>query len=453
MRSLRGFLPGVYFWLTTLALKMNMQDGGDRMRDDSYSSTHPPLPPTTEDARVNWLRLLRSRRVGPTTFWKLLRTHGSAEAALLALPEVARAAGVDNYSICPLDVVKAEIKRARRAGARPVFYGTPEYPRALCDLNDAPPVLWVVGAVEALSRPSVALVGARNASSLGLRMARKLSEGLSEAGFCVVSGLARGIDTAAHVTALDKGTVAVLAGGVDVLYPSENTRLAQEIAERGGARISEQPMGMQPMARHFPMRNRIISGLSRAVVVVEAAAKSGSLITARGALDQGREVLAVPGHPLDARAAGCNMLIRDGARLVRGIDDIVEALPPAAPVATPVAAPMQTKLPLPEPAYAEVREAQGAVVPSQTDPTEQAGTVIPDKAPRNLRSLQEMAALHQTILDRLGPSPVSEDQLLRDCGQGRAGVQRELGSALTDLELDGRIQRQPGGLISLIPPN
>lgn len=296
------------------------------MRDNSYSSTHPPLPPTTEDDRVGWLRLLRSRRVGVSTFWRLLDEHGTAQAALDALPEVARAAGVDNYEICPEGVIQAELKAAQRKGARLIACGDPLYPPDLAEIDDAPPLLWAIGNVEALTRPMVALVGARNASSLGLRMARSLSEGLGEAGFVVASGLARGVDTAAHKSALASGTVAVMGGGVDILYPSENTRLAEEIVEQGGTRISEQPMGLQPMARHFPARNRIVSGLSLATVVVEAAAKSGSLITARCALDQGREVLAVPGHPFDGRAGGCNLLIRDGARLVRNADDVVEAI-------------------------------------------------------------------------------------------------------------------------------
>ena len=390
------------------------------MRDISYSSTHPPLPPTTEDDRVDWLRLLRSRRVGVTTFWRLLSEHGSARNALEALPDVARAAGVPQYEACPEGVVLKEMNEARAYGARAVFVGDPEYPEDLAHLSDAPPVLYVVGEASVLQRPMVAVVGARNASSLGIRMARHLAAGLTEAGFVVVSGLARGIDKVAHSAALDGGTVAVMAGGVDVLYPSENARLAEDISAKGGARISEMPLGMQPMARHFPVRNRIVSGLSRAVVVVEAAAKSGSLITARGALDQGREVLAVPGHPFDARAAGCNMLLRDGARLVRNVDDILEALPP---VETQV---VQAELPLHPPAE-----------------NARAATATPEARPRSLR---ETATLHSRILDRLGPSPISEDQLIRDLG----GQVREVVPVLTELELEGRVERQPGGFLALV---
>jgi DNA processing protein len=295
------------------------------IEDHNPSSTHPPLPPTPEDEQFARLRLLRSRRVGVSTYKRLLTEHGTAQNALAALPQVARAAGVSSYEICPEGVVRAELRAGHAQGAKLLHIDHPDYPTNLAELSDAPPFLWLLGDPKLLSRPTIALVGARNASSLGTRMARTLAHELGEAGFVVVSGLARGVDAAAHLAALPFGTIAVQAGGVDIMYPAENTNLAHDIAQQG-LRISEQPIGMQPTARHFPKRNRIISGLSRATVVVEAAAKSGSLITARDALDQGRDVLAVPGHPLDARAAGCNMLIRDGATLVRNASDILEAL-------------------------------------------------------------------------------------------------------------------------------
>ena len=380
------------------------------MMDDSYSSTHPPLPPTTEDDRLSWLRLLRSRRVGVSTFFRLLGEHGSAQAALEALPEVAAGAGVRDYRACPPDVAVAELQAAARAGARMVCFGSPDYPPLLSEISDPPPFLWVRGEVSALARDCVALVGARNASSLGLRMARALSAGLGEAGLVVASGLARGIDTAAHRAALESGTLAVLAGGVDVIYPAENTTLADDILSKGGALVSEAPMGLQPQARHFPARNRIVSGVARGVVVVEAAAKSGSLITARAAAEQGREVMAVPGHPFDARAGGCNMLIRDGARLVRGADDVVEALPLA-----------------------------DAPAPQRDLPLE-----MPEVPPER-RSLRETADLHGQILARLGQAPLAEDQLIRDLAAPSGAVS----PVLTDLELEGRIRRQPGGLLSL----
>ena len=378
------------------------------MAGETNSSTHPPLPPTTEDDRFSWLRLLRSRRVGVSTFWRLLNEHGSAQAALVALPEVARAAGISDYAPCPEGVIHAELKAARAAKARLICRGQPEYPADLADIADAPPLLWAIGDTGLLSRPMVALVGARNASSLGTRMARRMAAELSEAGYVVVSGLARGIDAAAHHAALAGGTIAVMGGGADVIYPAENAGLADEIRAKG-LLVSEQPMGLQPQARHFPMRNRIISGMARGVVVVEAAAKSGSLITARNALDQGRDVLAVPGHPFDARAAGCNMLLRDGATLVRSAEDVIEALG----IAHTVAAAPQADLPLPEPA----------------------------PAPRPLR---EIAALHAQILARLGPSPLAEDQLIRDL----AAPSHTIAPALIELELEGEITRQPGGLLS-----
>ncbi|MGQ3487205.1 DNA-processing protein DprA [Roseovarius pacificus] len=384
------------------------------MSEDTHPSTHPPLPPTTEDDRVSWLRLLRSRRVGPSTFYRLMGEHGSARAALDALPEVARAAGVEDYNPCPEGVAHAELKAARAVGAHMICVGSDAYPADLQQISDAPPILWAIGDLSVLTRPMVALVGARNASSLGLRMAKGLAADLAGHGHVIVSGLARGIDTAAHSATLDSGTIAVMAGGVDVMYPAENTRLAEDIA-RTGLRLSEQPMGTVPQARHFPCRNRLISGLSQAVIVVEAAAKSGSLITARTALDQGREVLAVPGHPFDARAAGCNMLIRDGATLVRKAEDVIEALPDRN--ATQTAPEIQQEMPLRPP-----------------------NAPAPDK-----RSLRETAALHSQILNRLGPSPLAEDQLIRDLQAPANAVT----PALTDLELDGRIRRQPGGLLSL----
>ena len=385
------------------------------MSEDTHpSSTHPPLPPTTEGDRVSWLRLLRSRRVGPSTFSRLLAEHGSAQAALVALPDVAAAAGVADYSPCPEGVVLAELKAARAANARMICLGDPDYPLLLQQISDAPPVLWAVGDPAVLTRPApmLALVGARNASSLGLRMARALAADLGAHGHVIASGLARGIDTAAHLASLETGTVAIMAGGVDVPYPAENARLADDIT-RSGLRLSEQPMGLIPQARHFPRRNRIISRITQAIIVVEAAAKSGSLITARSALDQGREVLAVPGHPFDARAAGCNMLIRDGATLVRKADDVIDALP--------------------------------AVQPPDK-PLQHQGETRPAPPPPDRRSLQDIAALHSQILSRLGPSPLAEDQLIRDLGAPAGQVT----PALTDLELDGRIRRQPGGLLSLV---
>lgn len=378
------------------------------MTEDDSSSTHPPLPPTTEDERFDRLRLLRSRRVGPATYRKLMAQHGTAAAALAALPDVAGAAGVAGYKTCPEGVIHGELKAARLAEARLVFEGEADYPADLSQIDDAPAMLWMVGRADVLARPLIALVGARNASSLGTRMARKLAAELGEAGFTVVSGLARGVDGAAHAGALDSGTVAVVAGGVDVLYPAENAELAKRIGA-DGLRVSDQAMGLQPHARHFVARNRIVSGMTVATVVIEAAAKSGSLITARTALDQGRDVLAVPGHPFDARASGCNMLIRDGAVLVRGLRDVIEHLGDPK-TATP-------ELPL------------------------DIAHDVPATPPRSLR---ETALLHADILSRLGPNPMAEDQLIRSLGAAPTAV----APLLMDLELDGKVIRQAGGMLA-----
>ncbi|SLN49393.1 DNA-processing protein DprA [Pseudooctadecabacter jejudonensis] len=378
------------------------------------SSTHPPLPPTTEDDRVDHLRLLRSRRVGPVTYRRLLAEHGTAQAALAALPDIAKAAGVPNYEVCPEGVVLAELKAGHRTKARLLFQGDADFPHALTEVDDAPVALWATGRVELLNTPKVALIGARNASSLGTRMAAKLAQEVGEAGFTIVSGLARGIDAAAHHKSLPTGTIAVVAGGVDVLYPAENADLARAIAQKGLC-LSDQPMGFQPRARHFVARNRIISGLSQAVVVVEAAAKSGSLGTARTALDQGRDVLAVPGHPFDARVAGCNALIRDGAVLVRGPQDILVHLG-----AQPDLAP-------------ELRLTMPAQPPKEPAP-----------APEPRRSLRETAALHNDILTRLSPAPMAEDQLIRALGTSA----HTIAPVLMDLELDGKVVRQAGGVLA-----
>lgn len=414
------------------------------MNTETFPLPPPVTHPTQEEDSILHLRLIRSRRVGPATYWRLLEEHGSVAAALEALPRIAQQAGVADYRPCPEQVARAELAAGRSAGARLLVHGTPDYPRLLAALTDAPPVLWALGDLSLLERRMVALVGARNASSLGLRMARRLSSGLTGAGFITVSGLARGIDAAVHEAALSpaaggagavpSGTVAVQAGGIDVIYPAEHAALAAQIAA-AGLRLSEQPPGTTPQARHFPQRNRIISGLCEAVVVVEAAPGSGSLITARAALDQGREVLAVPGHPVDARAAGCNALIRDGATLVRSTEDVIAALavlaPPtarrveAAPGNSPAVAQVAAPVAAPPPPLPETRRAPP-----------------PPLAPRP--DLRAIAALHRRILDRLSAAPLAEDQLIRDLDS----TPSRLAPELLALELEGRIERAPGGLLS-----
>lgn len=367
----------------------------------------------SSDDDLSVLRLIRSRRVGPATFHRLITEHGSARAALLALPEIAAQSGVSGYQVCPEGVAAAELAAGRRAGAQLIRCDSPLYPASLRDIEGAPAILWVRGDARLLSASVVAVIGARNASSLGLRMARGMAAGLGEQGLVVAAGLARGIDATAHAASLATGTIAVMAGGIDMIYPAENTQLAAQIAE-SGALVSEQPPGTEPTARHFPTRNRIVSGLSRAVVVIEAAQRSGTLITAKNALDQGREVMAVPGHPMDARASGCNALIRDGATLVRNAADVAEALEQA---------PQREFVTLSPPA--PVRQ------------------VAPP--PERIAPPADATPLEDRILGQLTPSPTDENDLIRDLGVAASAVS----AALLSLELQGRITRLAGGRLAL----
>lgn len=365
----------------------------------------PHIVPTNREDAIDWLRLTRSRRVGPATFIRLLRQFGSVKAALNALPDIASSAGERGYAVNAMDHALAELTAAKTNGAKMICLGAQNYPEHLWDLPDPPPVLWTIGDQSLLKRPAIALVGARNASAIGRRMAAKLARELGALGYVVISGLARGIDMAAHDAALETGTIAIQAGGVDVIYPKESAELTEKIGNTG-LRISEMPMQLAPQARHFPRRNRIISGLACAVVVIDGAAKSGSLITARCALDQGREVMAVPGHPMDARASGCNMLIRDGAVLVRSGADIHEALQRIDPSISLVSEP---ELPF----------------------SEQSATPQPSD-------------IDTQVLTLLGTAPVSEDIVLREIDAPAARVM----AALAELDLTGLIERQPGGLVA-----
>ena len=342
------------------------------------------------------LRLIRSRKVGPATFHRLLAEHGSAEAALAALPAIARAAGIEDYAPCPISVAEAEIEAGRRAGARLLTWDHPDYPSRLREIADAPPVLWLRGDITTLQRLPVAVIGARNASSLGLRMARGMALGLAQSGAAVVAGLARGIDTIAHEASLGTATIAVMAGGIDMIYPSENAALAETICETG-LLITEQPPGTEPVARHFPARNRIISGLSQGTLVVEAALASGSLITARLAAEQGREVFAIPGSIHAPQSRGCHALIRQGAKLVESAQDVLE----------------------------ELR------MPAGAGPA--AAATAPDAAPPPDDS---------SLLQALGYDPQSVDALVARTGRDAASLQVEL----LELELDGHVARLPGGL-------
>jgi DNA processing protein len=348
----------------------------------------------------------------------LLRRFGSAAAALDALPQLSRQAVVATRS-----EAEAELAAIERLGGSLICWGEPLYPPALAAVEGAPPTLTALGRPENLERllaaPAVAVVGARNASANGCRLARELAAGLAEAGIVVASGMARGIDAAAHLGALDGGTIAVVAGGADVCYPEENRGLYDAICD-GGAVVAELPLGSEPQARHFPRRNRIISGISLGVVIVEAAAKSGSLITARYALEQGREVFAVPGSPLDPRARGCNDLLRNGATLTESAADVIGQLEPLLAGKPPPGgiAPARPRLPL-RPLLAAPAAARPATV-------------------------GEDDAL-DLIVEHLGSTPVAVDELVRQCQMSAALV----ATLLLELELAGRIERHPGNLVSL----
>ncbi|MEM7192248.1 MAG: DNA-processing protein DprA, partial [Pseudomonadota bacterium] len=278
--------------------------------------------------RLAWLRLLRSENVGPATFRALVNQFGGAEAAIEALPELSRRGGrAQAIQLCSIEDAEAELARARAIGAHLVAHGEPGYPPALAHVDASPPLIYVKGRLELAAMPMLAIVGARNGSAAGQKFTRQIAKALCLAGFAIASGLARGIDTAAHHASLEHGTIAVVAGGIDIVYPPENAELQEAIGTRGLI-VSERMPGLKPRGKDFPRRNRLISGISLGVLVVEAAQRSGSLITARFAGEQGREVFAVPGNPLDPRATGTNNLLKQGATLVTEISDIVDALAP-----------------------------------------------------------------------------------------------------------------------------
>ncbi|HYD04325.1 MAG TPA: DNA-processing protein DprA, partial [Reyranella sp.] len=346
----------------------------------------------------------------------LIAFYGTAAKALEALPELARrGGGARPVRLCSKADAEREIETLRKLGARLIARADPDYPEALAALEDAPPVIAVKGRAELLQPARIALVGARNASANGRRIASDLAAGLAQAGAVVVSGMARGIDTAAHLGALNAGsktggTIAVVAGGVDVLYPPENGALFERLGAEGLI-VAESAPGTEPVARHFPRRNRIISGLSRAVVVVEAALKSGSLITARYALDQGREVMAVPGSPLDPRCRGANRLIREGARLVEDFAQVLESLDGLA----------------------------GSYLKFHENLRFNDQTI-------EINTLSETDRVRDEVLSLLGPSPVMVDELVRQCHCSPP----VLGMVLLELDLAGRLERHPGNRVSLL---
>lgn len=357
-----------------------------------------------ENERFDKLRLIRSANIGPISYFRLLARFGTAANALAALPDLASRGGGTAPKPADARAIEAEIATVAKLGARHLFVGEGLYPPLLVELDTAPPALIVRGDLALLQRPAVAIVGARNASAAACRFARGLALELAEAGAVVVSGLARGIDTAAHQGALDVATAGVIASGIDIAFPPENAALQEAVATRG-VLIAEQPPGREPLARHFPSRNRIIAGLAHGTVVIEAAPKSGSLITARLANEAGREVMAVPGSPLDPRAQGCNSLIRDGATLVQNAADVMEAIGPMA-------------------GRVQQRSERWRGPPLDADVTD---------------------ADRRAIVDLLGHTPVAADEIVRQSGLHPAAV----AMALLELELAGRLTRHAGGRVSL----
>jgi DNA processing protein len=358
--------------------------------------------------RVQWLQLARTPNVGPVTFAQLMTRFGSAEAALDAVPRLARRGGGVPPQVPDRGLIEHELEMLAAFGGRVIASCEGDFPRGLAALDPPPPMISVVGHASLLQREMIAMVGARNASALGRKLAETLATSLGQAGLVVVSGMARGIDTAAHEGALKSGTIAVVAGGVDIVYPPENRGLYQRLAAEG-AIVSEMTLGEQPQARHFPRRNRIISGISRGVVVVEAAEGSGSLITARFALEQNREVFAVPGSPLDPRAKGANRLIREGATLTETADDVLTVLRPML--------------------------GGGFDEP------------VHDALGTGLLAEGEVDRVRAAVAEALGPSPVGVDELIRACSASPQAVI----AVLLELELAGKLTRHPGNAVSWSP--
>ncbi|AMN42441.1 DNA-processing protein DprA [Rhodoplanes sp. Z2-YC6860] len=362
----------------------------------------------TDSQRLDWLRLIRSSNVGPITFRTLINRYGSARAALEALPGLAQRGGASKpIRICSVSDAERELEASQRRGISLIALSEPDYPARLRMIDDAPPLIGVRGKASVLTSHMIALVGSRNASAAGVKFAERIAHELGAAGFIIVSGLARGIDAGAHRASVASGTVAVLAGGHDNIYPSEHVPLLEQILPNGAA-VTEMPLGWRPRAADFPRRNRLISGLSVGVIIVEAAQRSGSLITARMAAEQGREVFAVPGSPLDPRAEGTNGLLKQGATLCTEAADVL----------------------------AVVRPILG----------QQVGGGFEEPSGDPLAGGEPPGDQRQRIIGLLGPAPVSVDDLVRLSQSSPATVR----IVLLELELAGRLERHGGGLVSLV---
>jgi len=367
--------------------------------------------PLTDRQRLSWLRLIRSDNVGPATFRDLINHFGSAETAIEQLPELSRRGGSARaIRVASIDEAERELDAAYKFGAVFIGIGEPDYPPALRRIDGAPPLIAAIGDLALATRTSVGIVGARNASVSGAKMAARMARDLGAAGYVTVSGFARGIDVAAHRASMDSGTIAAMAGGLDQPYPPENIELYTEICAGKGLAVSEMPMGWEPRARDFPRRNRLIAGIGLGLVVIEAAQRSGSLITARRAADFGRLVFAVPGSPLDPRAAGTNGLLKDGAILTTESRDVIDAL-----------APSSRLFPDDEPLFEEPNN-------DGDEPFAE-----PQEDERN------------RVIEALGPSPAEIDDIIRHTGVAPQTVYL----VLIELDLAGRLHRHPGGMVSL----
>lgn len=376
------------------------------------SGPHPNKTLSLSEAqRLAWLRLIRSENIGPTTFRDLLNHAGSAENALDLLPGLSRRGGKKTYRLCSENDAEAELEAHSRAGARLVALGEPDYPPHLRHIDGPPPLLSVKGSRITAHAKTLAIVGARNASLSGRKLAATFARDLGAEDFIIASGLARGIDAAAHEAALSTGTIAVFAGGIDVLYPQDHDRLLAAILSQGGAAISEMPFSWKPRGRDFPRRNRLISGVSLGVIVIEAAKKSGSLHTARFALEQNRDIFAVPGSPLDPRSEGANALIRQGAELVTNAEDVLETL--------------GGRIEPVQPLGADLSEPEKDLFTTPQEPDE---------------------TLRARIISALGPTPVDLDELIRFS----EAPPRMVHIILLELELAGRLERHRGNKISLL---
>lgn len=442
------------------ATKVSASSPPAEPQDDLFAAS-PPLPvaPLDDAQRLACLRLIRSENVGPVTFRQLINHYGGAEQALEALPAIAKRGGRKAIRICPRDTAEAELEAAEKAGAIPVFTIEPGYPKRIALLDVPPPMLYVKGRPELLNMPSLAIVGARQATSAGHRIAHTFAAELGRAGLVIVSGLARGIDGAAHAASLDTGTMAVVAGGVDVIYPPEHQNLHARIAKEGCI-ISEMPCGFQPRAKDFPRRNRLISAAALGVLVVEAARRSGTLSTARLAAEQGRAVFAVPGHPLDPRAEGTNALLKTGATIATEPDDVLSVLAPMTasahgtfnepappplrrasssnPATSHVSRSAQESRRSPEPECPEDPNASASITPqAQSDVTdEQAQSDLTDEQAQTL------------VAGQLSPAPVDVDDLVRSTGLPARMVR----TALMILDIQGAIERHGANMVSLRTP-